>query len=62
MITDEYVKEGVVVVDVGINRLEDNSLCGDVDYEKSGSLSILYYAGTWWRRTHDHCHVNDKCC
>jgi methylenetetrahydrofolate dehydrogenase (NADP+)/methenyltetrahydrofolate cyclohydrolase len=39
MITDEYVKEGVVVVDVGINRLEDNSLCGDVDYEKVAPLA-----------------------
>lgn len=33
MITAEYVKEGAVVVDVGINRLEDGSLCGDVDFE-----------------------------
>lgn len=32
MITAEYVKEGAVVIDVGINRLEDGSLCGDVDY------------------------------
>lgn len=39
MITDEYVKEGVVVIDVGINRLEDNSLCGDVDYEKVAPLA-----------------------
>jgi methylenetetrahydrofolate dehydrogenase (NADP+)/methenyltetrahydrofolate cyclohydrolase len=39
MITHEYVKEGVVVVDVGINRLEDNSLCGDVDYEKVAPLA-----------------------
>lgn len=27
------VKEGAVVIDVGINRLEDGSLCGDVDFE-----------------------------
>lgn len=26
------VKEGAVVIDVGINRLEDGSLCGDVDF------------------------------
>lgn len=32
-ITKEYVKEGAVVIDVGINRLENNKLCGDVDYE-----------------------------
>lgn len=33
MVTAEYVKEGAVVIDVGINRCEDNKLCGDVDYE-----------------------------
>lgn len=29
----DYVKQGVVVLDVGINRDENNKLCGDVDYE-----------------------------
>ncbi len=29
----EYVKEGAVVLDVGINRDENNKLCGDVDFE-----------------------------
>lgn len=33
MITDEYVKEGAVVIDVGIHRMENNKLCGDVNYE-----------------------------
>lgn len=33
MITREYVKEGAVVVDVGIHRNENNKLCGDVDYD-----------------------------
>lgn len=28
----EYVKDGAVVLDVGINRDENNKLCGDVDY------------------------------
>ena len=28
----EYVKEGAVVIDVGIHRNENNKLCGDVDY------------------------------
>jgi len=31
-ITDEYIKEGAVVIDVGIHRDEHNKLCGDVDY------------------------------
>ena len=30
-ITEEYVKEGAVVIDVGIHRLEGKKLCGDVD-------------------------------
>ena len=33
LITEEMVKEGAVVIDIGINRLEDGSLTGDVDYE-----------------------------
>lgn len=33
MITKEYVKDGAVVIDVGIHRNENNKLCGDVDYE-----------------------------
>ena len=32
-ITSEYVKEGAVVIDVGINRGEDGKLCGDVNYD-----------------------------
>ena len=29
----DWIKEGALVIDVGINRLEDGSLCGDVDFE-----------------------------
>lgn len=32
-VTSEYVKEGAVVIDVGINRNEDNKICGDVDFD-----------------------------
>jgi methylenetetrahydrofolate dehydrogenase (NADP+)/methenyltetrahydrofolate cyclohydrolase len=32
-ITEEYIKEGAVIVDVGINRDENGKLCGDVDFE-----------------------------
>lgn len=32
MINADYVKEGAVVIDVGIHRDENNKLCGDVDY------------------------------
>lgn len=33
MITAEYVKDGAVVIDVGIHRNEENKLCSDVDFD-----------------------------
>ena len=33
IITGDYIKEGAVVIDVGVNRLDDGKLCGDVNYE-----------------------------
>ena len=33
MITKEYIKEGAVVIDVGMNRDENGKLCGDVDFD-----------------------------
>lgn len=36
----DYVKEGAVVVDVGINRDENGKLCGDVDFD-----SVMDIAG-----------------
>lgn len=33
IIKGEWVKPGATVIDVGINRLENGSLCGDVDFE-----------------------------
>lgn len=42
MITAEMVKPGAVVIDVGINRLADGKLCGDVDFESvSGTAGYL---------------------
>ncbi|MGN0248618.1 MAG: bifunctional methylenetetrahydrofolate dehydrogenase/methenyltetrahydrofolate cyclohydrolase FolD [Lachnospiraceae bacterium] len=32
-VDSSYVKEGAVVIDVGIHRNEDNKLCGDVDFD-----------------------------
>ncbi len=32
-VTEDMIKEGAVVIDVGINRDEDGKLCGDVDFE-----------------------------
>jgi methylenetetrahydrofolate dehydrogenase (NADP+)/methenyltetrahydrofolate cyclohydrolase len=33
LIKEDMVKEGAIVVDIGINRLESGKLVGDVDYE-----------------------------
>jgi methylenetetrahydrofolate dehydrogenase (NADP+)/methenyltetrahydrofolate cyclohydrolase len=33
MIPGEWIKNGAVVIDVGINRLEDGRLCGDVAFQ-----------------------------
>lgn len=38
MITRDYVKEGAVVIDVGINRDENGKLCGDVDFQEVAPL------------------------
>lgn len=38
MVTKDYVKEGAVVIDVGINRDADNKICGDVDYDDVAPL------------------------
>jgi len=32
LIKDDMVKEGAIVIDIGINRIEDGSLVGDVDF------------------------------
>lgn len=32
-VTADMVREGAVVIDVGINRLDNGKLCGDVDFE-----------------------------
>ncbi|MEK4628291.1 MAG: bifunctional methylenetetrahydrofolate dehydrogenase/methenyltetrahydrofolate cyclohydrolase FolD [Solibacillus sp.] len=38
-ITKEHVKEGAVVIDVGINRNENNKLCGDVNFESVDGIA-----------------------
>ena len=38
-ITAAYVKEGAVVIDVGIHRNENNKLCGDVDFDSVAPLA-----------------------
>jgi len=33
-VDETYVKDGAVIIDVGINRDENNKLCGDVDFDR----------------------------
>jgi methylenetetrahydrofolate dehydrogenase (NADP+)/methenyltetrahydrofolate cyclohydrolase len=32
-VTKDYIKEGAVIIDVGINRMDNGKLCGDVDFD-----------------------------
>ena len=32
-VKENMVKDGAIVIDVGINRLDDGTICGDVDFE-----------------------------
>jgi len=41
MIKAEHVKEGAVVIDVGINVDEEGNLCGDVDFETVEPLASM---------------------
>ena len=34
-VTGDMVKEGAIVIDVGMNRLENGKLCGDVEFESA---------------------------
>ena len=38
-LTADMVKEGAVVIDVGINRLDNGKLCGDVDFDEVSKLA-----------------------
>lgn len=38
-VTADMVKDGAVVIDVGINRLENGKLCGDVDFDQVEPLA-----------------------
>jgi len=39
MITGDMVKQGATVIDVGINRLPDGKLCGDVDFASASEVA-----------------------
>ena len=56
IVKGEWIKEGAIVIDVGINRQEDGSLVGDVDFAAAAERASFYHPRSGWRRPHDHCH------
>ncbi|MBK7356104.1 bifunctional methylenetetrahydrofolate dehydrogenase/methenyltetrahydrofolate cyclohydrolase FolD [Propionivibrio sp.] len=41
MITGDMIKPGAVVIDVGINRMPDGKLCGDVDFDSAKEVAAF---------------------
>lgn len=39
MVKASWIKPGAIVIDVGINRMDDGKLCGDVDYADAASIA-----------------------
>ncbi len=39
MVKGDWIKPGAIVIDVGINRMEDGKLCGDVDYAEAEKVA-----------------------
>lgn len=37
--TEEYIKDGAIVIDVGMNRDDNGKLCGDVDFDSVSKLN-----------------------
>ncbi|MRI34804.1 bifunctional methylenetetrahydrofolate dehydrogenase/methenyltetrahydrofolate cyclohydrolase FolD [Endozoicomonas sp. OPT23] len=35
IVKGDWVKEGAIVIDVGINRMDDGRLCGDIEFDKA---------------------------
>jgi len=38
-VAGDWIKPGAIVIDVGVNRLEDGKLCGDVDFEAAKAVA-----------------------
>ena len=39
LITGDMIKPNAIVIDVGINRLDDGSLCGDIDFDSAKKVA-----------------------
>lgn len=41
LVTDDMIKDGVVIIDVGINRNEHGKVCGDVNIQDKSKVSYM---------------------
>lgn len=41
MVKGDWIKSGAVVIDVGINRLDNGALCGDVDFDAASQVAAF---------------------
>lgn len=39
MVKGDWIKKGAIVIDVGINRMENGKLCGDVDFDEAKEIA-----------------------
>ena len=39
MVKADWIKPGAIVIDVGINRMENGKLCGDVDFDSAKDVA-----------------------
>lgn len=39
MVKGDWIKPGAIVIDVGINRMDNGKLCGDVDFEEAAKVA-----------------------
>ena len=53
LIKADMVKEGAIVIDIGINRIADGTLVGDVDFPGSEQKMQLHHSCTWRRGSDD---------
>ncbi len=60
-VTREMVKQGAVVIDVGINRTEEGTLVGDVDFNEVDKIASYLTPVPGGVRANDYCYANGKC-
>ena len=55
-----WIRPGAIVIDVGINRLPDGKLVGDVQYDEAAQARRLDHAGARRRRPDDHRRAHEE--